>query len=671
MPTGTRQTDTYGSRSISIVQQARATETKDFTLEKIIGWIRSGSGRFAKNILAVREATEAGNLDRASDLKKNLPAVMFSGSFSRRSSKNLVTHSGMICMDVDKIDSPARKVDEMRFDPYIVAAFVSPSGNGLKSIFAIPDDAKRHKESFEAAKRYLSTYGLEADESGKDVSRLCFLSHDAEIHYAPDAVELPVHVESQAASKSAQSSLKNDRIGDRYAQSSDIRERSVAILQSLGWQLQRGDSSRTYCTRAGKSSGISGELRSDGSFYCYTSEAAPLEPLQNYSAFSLYTTAQHSGDFKAAAKALVAEFGDDDNTATGRDFYNKDASDIEEKTEQREQVEDKRRAEAIGHLPVWTDASDIPEDLNKLIMQRYPVLIDGLLHRGTKMVLGGGSKSYKTWTLLNLAACVASGTDWLGHKVVNTELDVIFLNFEVPHEFFLDRVKNVCQAMNIDPPKNLKVWSLRGVCNDLELILQALDERLTNGCALLCIDPIYKALGDRDENSAGDMGTLMNEVEAIVEKTGAAVAFGAHYSKGNQAEKDPLDRISGSGVFARDPDTIMGLTAHEEENCYTVHSALRNFPGKEPFVIEWDFPLFSERDDLDAGKLKRPGQKIASGKLLDEIRADSAGVKPTAFVEKMAAKFDISERSVYRLIKTLSDSGKIHKTAGSLFITQK
>lgn len=116
MPTGTRQTDTYGSRSISIVQQARATETKDFTLEKIIGWIRSGSGRFAKNILAVREATEAGNLDRASDLKKNLPAVMFSGSFSRRSSKNLVTHSGMICMDVDKIDSPARKVDEMRFD---------------------------------------------------------------------------------------------------------------------------------------------------------------------------------------------------------------------------------------------------------------------------------------------------------------------------------------------------------------------------------------------------------------------------------------------------------------------------------------------------------------------------------------------------------------------------
>jgi hypothetical protein len=671
MRTGTEKTDTYGSRCVSIVEQARKTETQDFNLEKIIEWIRSGSGRFAANILAVRKATEEGDLDLASELKRNLPAVMFSGQFSRRSSKCLVDHSGLICMDVDKIDSPSKKVDEMRFDPYIVAAFVSPSGNGLKAIFAIPADADRHKESFEAAKRYLSTYGLQADESGKDVSRLCFLSHDPEIHYAPDAVELPVHVETQAASESAQSSTKSDRIGDRYTQSPDVRERSVAILQSLGWQLQRGDSSRTYCTRAGKSSGISGELRSDGSFYCYTSEAAPLEPLQNYSAFALYTIAIHAGDFKAAAKALVADFGDDDNAATGRDFYSKDIPESYEDTEQVEQVAKKKRAEAIGHLPVWTDASDIPEDLNKLIMQRYPVLIDGLLHRGTKMVLGGGSKSYKTWTLLNLAACVASGTDWLGHKVVNTGLDVIFLNFEVPHEFFLDRVKNVCRAMGIDPPKNLKVWSLRGICNDLRVILQALDERLTNGCALLCIDPIYKALGDRDENSAGDMGTLMNEVEAIVEKTGAAVAFGAHYSKGNQAEKDPLDRISGSGVFARDPDTIIGLTAHEEENCYTVHSALRNFPGKEPFVIEWDFPLFSEREDLDAGKLKRPGQKIASGKLIDEIRASPEGVKPTAFVEQMAAKFDISERSVYRLIKTLSDSGKIHKTAGSLFVTQK
>jgi len=569
-------------------------------------------------------------------------------------------------MDVDKIESPASKVDEMRFDPHIVAAFVSPSGNGLKAIFAIPSDIEKHADAFESAKRYLSTYGLEADESGKDISRLCFLSHDEEIHYAPDAIELPVLIEEEerVLNEERSKERRGDRIGDRYEQSPNIRERSVAILQSLGWQIQRGSGERTYCTRPGKSRGVSGELRNDGSFFCYTDGASPLDPQTNYSAFALYTIAEHGGDFKSAALALAPEFGDDTSVVDGRDFYNKG-----EAIEASEKNREDRKQEIISSFPLWTGGDEYPRDLEKQILMRYPVLIDGILHRGTKMVLGGGSKSYKTWTLLNLAACVASGSPWFGRETIDTGQDVIFLNFEVPHLFFLSRAKSICKAMGLEGvPPNLKVWSLRGVSNDLLVILEVLKERLSNGCALLVIDPIYKALGDRDENSAGDIGLLMNEVESIVEQTGACVAFGAHYSKGNQAEKDPLDRISGSGVFARDPDTIMGLTAHEEEGCFTVHSALRNFPGLDPFVVEWKFPLFTLRDDLDAGKLKRPGQKISAGKILEEITAE--GANPKDFVPIMASKFDVSERTIYRLLKNLSDSKRIHKTAGSYFLTK-
>lgn len=658
-------TEDYGRTLISIVEQARSTTTKDFPLEKVIHWIRSGSGRFAKNVIAVREATEGGDLDRASELKRNLPAVMFSGQFARRSSKELTRHSGLICMDVDKIESPASKVDEMRFDPHIVAAFVSPSANGLKAIFAIPSDVEKHADAFESAKRYLSTYGLEADESGKDVSRLCFLSHDEEIHYAPDAIELPVLIEEEerVVTEERSKAPRGDRIGDRYEESPNVRERSVGILQRLGWQIQRGDGERTYCTRPGKSRGVSGELRSDGSFFCYTDGASPLEPLKNYSPFALYTIVEHGGNFKEAALALADEFGEETPIVDGRDFYNKNGA-----VEEAETKELTARQEQAGKLSLWTYGNECPDDLKKKILMRYPVLIDGILHRGTKMVLGGGSKSYKTWTLLNLAASVASGTPWFGHDTVDTGLDVIYLNFEVPHLFFLDRAEQVSKAMGLDGiPSNLAVWSLRGQTNDLSIVLEAMKERMTNGCALLVIDPIYKALGDRDENSAGDIGKLMIEVESIVEQTGASVAFGAHYSKGNQAEKDPLDRVSGSGVFARDPDTIMGLTAHEEDNCYTVHSALRNFPGKEPFVVEWDFPLFTPREDLDANKLKRPGQKISRGKILEEI--PNQGVDPTEFVKSMSAKYDVSNRSIYRILKTLSDAKKIHKTAGNYFKT--
>ena len=44
------------------------------------------------------------------------------------------------------------------------------------------------------------------------------------------------------------------------------------------------------------------------------------------------------------------------------------------------------------------------------------VIVEGLLHEGSKMVLGGGSKSFKTWCLADLALSVANGVPWWGIK---------------------------------------------------------------------------------------------------------------------------------------------------------------------------------------------------------------------------------------------------------------
>jgi hypothetical protein len=98
----------------------------------------------------------------------------------------------------------------------------------------------------------------------------------------------------------------------------------------------------------------------------------------------------------------------------------------------------------------------------------------------------------------------------------------------------------------------------------------------------------------------------LNAIESLSTDTGAAVAFGAHFSKGNQSAKEAIDRISGSGVFARDPDSIMVLTRHEQDGAFTVETILRNFKPLEPFVIRWDFPLFRRDDSLDPARLKQP-----------------------------------------------------------------
>ena len=172
----------FGNRKVSIVEQARKTETKDYYLKTILNWIKEGKGKFAENVREVRKAVKEGDKDRASEAKLNLPAAMFSGTFSKRSSKELTEHSGILCLDFDHLDNPQKAVDDMRYDPHIIAGFVSPSGTGCKCLIAIPRDSESHREAFLSASSYIKTvYGLEADESGKDVSRLCFLSYDPQL----------------------------------------------------------------------------------------------------------------------------------------------------------------------------------------------------------------------------------------------------------------------------------------------------------------------------------------------------------------------------------------------------------------------------------------------------------------------------------------------------------
>jgi hypothetical protein len=104
-------------------------------------------------------------------------------------------------------------------------------------------------------------------------------------------------------------------------------------------------------------------------------------------------------------------------------------------------------------------------------------------------------------------------------------------------------------------------------------------------------DPAYKVLGNRDENANGEIADLMNELEALAQKTGAALVVAHHFAKGDSTAKSAIDRMSGAGAWSRDPDSIIVLTPHEEENCFTASTILRNLPQVPEFVLQWDYPL--------------------------------------------------------------------------------
>jgi 5S rRNA maturation endonuclease (ribonuclease M5) len=255
----------------------------------------------------------------------------------------------------------------------------------------------------------------------------------------------------------------------------------------------------------------------------------------------------------------------------------------------------------VKPLPAIVDAASFLQEK----IETPSELVAGVLHQGSKLAFGGGSKTFKTWTLTDLALAIAAGEPWLSFKTKKGR--VLFLNFEIQPAFFQQRIRAVADVKQIALAHGMiDLWNLRGQAAGYASIFPRITERVKNaGYVLIVLDPIYKCYGDVDENSAGAVAGLMNAIEALTVETGAAVAFGAHYSKGNQAGKESIDRISGSGVFARDPDSILNFTRHEEQDAFTVELTLRNFKPVAPFCVRWSFPLMRRDDALDPAKLKQ------------------------------------------------------------------
>lgn len=130
------------------------------------------------------------------ETKKKLPAYMLSGTTrGGHKASDVSEHSGLLQIDVDKFG--ADKVGDLRDrigdDRHILAAWISPSGDGVKAIMRIPASIEGHNAAFTAAVEYMEQeYCVKIDPSCSDVGRLCFVSYDPDLVVNPDAVPLEV-----------------------------------------------------------------------------------------------------------------------------------------------------------------------------------------------------------------------------------------------------------------------------------------------------------------------------------------------------------------------------------------------------------------------------------------------------------------------------------------------
>lgn len=239
-------------------------------------------------------------------------------------------------------------------------------------------------------------------------------------------------------------------------------------------------------------------------------------------------------------------------------------------------------------------ADDLPADITLADVWNNPPplkdeLIPGILRMGHKMLLAGPSKAGKSFLLMNLAISLAEGVEWLGMRCKQGR--VCYVNLELDSASCIHRFKEIYQKRGLDPEHidAIDIWNLRGHAVPMDRLASILVHRFKDKkYVAVIIDPIYKVITG-DENNATEMSQFCSYFDKVATELNVAMIYCHHHSKGAVDKYDSaMDRSSGSGVFARDPDAILDMTEVKTEGCEANYRQVRGIPDEDT-LTGWEF----------------------------------------------------------------------------------
>lgn len=313
--------------------------------------------------------------------------------------------------------------------------------------------------------------------------------------------------------------------------------------------------------------------------------------------------------------------------------------------------------------PSWATLVEDGSSLCRRLLAPQVVIVEGIICEKSKLLIGAGSKSYKTWLTIHMALCISAGVPFLGRHCLRRK--VLYVNLELKPDTFIRRLQAITPALGIElDPDWFHHLPLRGKMAGIaphEFVTRIVEIAEARGCEVVVVDPLYKLNAGGDENSAGDQTILFNELDRLTTDAGATVILNDHFGKGNQSEKDPLDAVRGSSAKGGDVDAAMILRKHDVADSFRVDMVHRELAGVDPFVIGWEYPMMRIRDDLDPEKMKQAkggqAKKHDPAKILDVIRNTSAECPISVVAWAEAA--DISRQTLQGYVSDFRKSGYV------------
>jgi VirE N-terminal domain len=115
--------------------------------------------------------------------KVKLPCFTPSGTFRIRSDWDMISYSQIVHLDYDNLENAAKLKERIVKSPKVFAAFISPSGNGLKVFVKVNSGEDHHQLAWSQVRETFDTLaGIKSDTTARNLSRLCYVSNDSEAY---------------------------------------------------------------------------------------------------------------------------------------------------------------------------------------------------------------------------------------------------------------------------------------------------------------------------------------------------------------------------------------------------------------------------------------------------------------------------------------------------------
>jgi len=196
---------------------------------ELLNYIKNG--RWKEKIHLLRQCDDKSEKSRH---KNNLPSICFSGKFKERSDKGIEEHSGLVILDFDHVENLKEFKNEISKDPYTFAAFISPSGDGLKVLIKIPNSIEEHESYYIALIDKYPTL----DRTSRNISRVCFASFDPDLFLNENSLlfdtkgKIEKRVETKITYEAQQTDYKKLQIACDMIRNANDGEKHHALIKA-------------------------------------------------------------------------------------------------------------------------------------------------------------------------------------------------------------------------------------------------------------------------------------------------------------------------------------------------------------------------------------------------------------------------------------------------------